>query len=180
MSILLCSFWQEGRVVMLLNTAMAWNVQVKLYSLASETSCACSTSAIPHHTYLVALGVDWHLRKCIDLLYILHSHQQTACNRCKVPWGGVQVECMYGDKSIWVGMQLIQGKSPTLDSCRQVGWLAGGVGVAHLWQEGYMGAHVNEGNGYVWLVGHIHTDCIPSALPPLNPKIERGLSISPW
>ncbi|KIM59678.1 hypothetical protein SCLCIDRAFT_1217608 [Scleroderma citrinum Foug A] len=46
---------------------MTRDVQVRLYSLASGTSRACSTSAGPHCTHLVALGVDWHLGKRIDL-----------------------------------------------------------------------------------------------------------------
>ena len=77
-------------------------------------------------------------------------------------------------------VQPIQGRSPTLDGRSKVGRSAGGVGVAHLPREGHMGAHVSEGNGYVWLVGHVHTEHAPSALLPLNPKIERGLSISLW
>ena len=56
-----CSFRQEGRMVTLSNIATARDVQVKLYSLASGTARACCTSASPHSTYLVALGVDWHL-----------------------------------------------------------------------------------------------------------------------
>ena len=65
-----------------------------------------------------------------------------------------------------------------MDGRRKVGRSAGGVGVVHLRREGNMKAHVSEENGYVWLVGHDHTERTPSAVLPLNPKIGDFPSLS--